>query len=45
MIGTTRSRISVSMQRFRSLSLSELSEEHHLIIKEDSLFGYLASIA
>ena len=45
MVGTTRPRISVFMQRFRNLGLIELSEEHHLIIKEKSLTAYLASIA
>ena len=45
MVGTTRPRISVFMQRFRNLDLIELSEEHHLIIKEKKLTAYLASIA
>ena len=45
MVGTTRSRISVFMQRFRNLNLIELTEEHHLIIKEHKLTHYLASIA
>jgi len=45
MIGTTRPRISVFMQRFRNLDLIELSEEHYLVIKEDKLAAYLASIA
>ncbi len=45
MVGTTRPRISVFMQRFRNLDLIELSEEHHLIIKEHKLMAYLASIA
>ncbi len=45
MVGTTRPRISVFMQRFRNLDLIELSEEHHLIIKEHKLMGYLKSIA
>jgi len=45
MVGTTRSRISVFMQRFRNLNLIELTEEHHLIIKEQKLTRYLASIA
>jgi CRP-like cAMP-binding protein len=45
MIGTTRPRVSVFMQRFRNLGLIELSEEHHLIVKEDKLTAYLASIA
>ncbi len=45
MVGTTRSRISVFMQRFRNLGLIETSTEHHLIIKENKLTAYLASIA
>ena len=45
MVGTTRSRVSVFMQRFRNLNLIELSEEHHLIIKENKLIAYLESIA
>jgi CRP/FNR family cyclic AMP-dependent transcriptional regulator len=45
MVGTTRPRISVFMQRFRNLGLLELSEEHYMIIKEDKLTKYLASIA
>ena len=45
MVGTTRPRISVFMQRFRNLGLIELNEEHHLIIKEHKLMAYLASIA
>ena len=45
MVGTTRPRVSVFMQRFRNLGLIELSEEHHLIIKEHKLMAYLATIA
>ena len=45
MVGTTRPRISMFMQRFRNLGLIEISEEHHLIIKETKLTAYLASIA
>lgn len=45
MIGTTRPRVSVFMQRFRNLGLIEFSEEHYLIVKEDKLTAYLASIA
>jgi len=44
MIGTTRPRISVFMQRFRNLDLIEYNTEHHLIIKEKKLTAYLASI-
>jgi CRP-like cAMP-binding protein len=44
MVGTTRSRISVFMQRFRNLDLIEYNTEHHLIIKEKKLSAYLASI-
>jgi CRP/FNR family transcriptional regulator, cyclic AMP receptor protein len=45
MIGTTRPRVSVFIQRFRNLGLIELSEEHYLVVKEDKLTAYLASIA
>jgi CRP/FNR family transcriptional regulator, cyclic AMP receptor protein len=44
MVGTTRPRISVFMQRFRNLDLIEYNTEHHLIIKERKLRAYLASI-
>jgi CRP/FNR family transcriptional regulator, cyclic AMP receptor protein len=44
MVGTTRPRISVFMQRFRNLGLIESSVEHYLIIKEKKLTAYLASI-
>lgn len=44
MVGTTRPRISVFMQRFRNLKLIEYNTEHHLIIKEHKLTAYLASI-
>jgi CRP-like cAMP-binding protein len=45
MVGTTRPRISVFMQRFRNLELIEYNTEHHLIIKEKKLAAYLNSIA
>jgi CRP/FNR family transcriptional regulator, cyclic AMP receptor protein len=45
MVGTTRPRISVFMQRFQHLGLIEMSAERHLIIKEHKLMAYLASIA
>ena len=45
MIGTTRPRVSAFMQRFRNLGLIELSEEHYMVVKEDKLAAYLASIA
>ena len=44
MVGTTRPRISVFMQRFRNLDLIEYNSEHHLIIKEEKLTAYLDSI-
>ena len=44
MVGTTRPRISVFMQRFRMLGLIEYNTEHHLIVKEQRLTAYLASI-
>ena len=45
MVGTTRPRISVFMQRFRNLGLLETNEDHFLIIKEQKLTAYLAQIA
>jgi CRP-like cAMP-binding protein len=45
MVGTTRPRISMFMQRFRNLGLIEMSAEHFLIIKEAKLTNYLAQIA
>jgi len=45
MVGTTRPRISMFMQRFRNLGLLETSAEHFLIIKENKLTAYLAQIA
>jgi CRP/FNR family transcriptional regulator, cyclic AMP receptor protein len=44
MVGTTRPRVSMFMQRFRNLGLIEMTVEHHLIIKENKLTTYLASI-
>ena len=45
MVGTTRPRISMFMQRFKNLGLIESNKEHCLIIKENKLTGYLAQIA
>jgi CRP/FNR family transcriptional regulator, cyclic AMP receptor protein len=45
MIGTTRPRVSMFMQRFRNLGLIEINSEHQLIIKENKLTNYLQSIA
>jgi CRP/FNR family transcriptional regulator, cyclic AMP receptor protein len=45
MVGTTRPRISMFMQRFRNLGLIETNAEHFLILKENKLTGYLAKIA
>lgn len=45
MIGTTRPRVSVFMQRFRNLGLIEITDDHYLIVKENKLTSYLASIA
>ena len=44
MVGTTRPRISLFMQRFKHLGLIESTAEHHLIIKEQKLVDYLQSI-
>lgn len=45
MVGTTRPRISVFMQRFRNLGLIETNDDHFLVIKEQKLNAYLAQIA
>ncbi len=45
MIGTTRPRISLFMQRFRNLGLIEMTKEHYFIIKEQKLVNYLAQTA
>jgi len=45
MVGTTRPRISLFIQRFRNLGLIETNREHFLIIKENKLTDYLAQIA
>jgi hypothetical protein len=45
MVGTTRPRISLFMERFRHLGLIEPNREHVLIIHENKLTDYLAQIA
>ena len=45
MVGTTRPRVSLFMQRFHNLGLIETNRDHFLIIKEKKLTGYLAQIA
>ena len=45
MVGTTRPRVSLFMQRFRNLGLIETNKEHFLIIKENKLTDYLSQIA
>ena len=45
MVGATRPRISMFMQRFRNLGLIETNENHFLVIKEKKLADYLARIA
>ncbi len=45
MVGTTRPRISMFMQRFRNLGLIETNADHFLVIKEQKLTAYLAQIA
>jgi len=45
MVGTTRPRISVFMQRFHNLGLIETNSDRFLIIKEKKLTDYLAQIA
>lgn len=44
MIGASRPRVSTFMHKFRELGLIEISQEHHLIIKEQKLTDYLARI-
>jgi CRP/FNR family cyclic AMP-dependent transcriptional regulator len=45
MVGTTRPRISLFMQRFHHLGLIETNKDRFLIIKEKKLTDYLAQIA
>jgi len=45
MVGTTRPRISLFMQRFHNLGLIETNKDRFLIIKEQKLTAYLAQIA
>ena len=44
MVGTTRPRVSLFMQRFHNLGLIETNADHFLIIKEKKLVAYLAQI-
>ena len=44
MVGTTRPRISVFMQRFKNLGLIEINENNFLVVKEQKLSEYLAQI-
>ena len=45
MVGTTRPRISLFMQRFHNLGLIETNKNRFLVIKESKLTDYLAQIA
>jgi CRP-like cAMP-binding protein len=45
MVGTTRPRITLFMQRFRQLGLIEKSAEHFLVVREKKLTEYLAQTA
>jgi CRP/FNR family cyclic AMP-dependent transcriptional regulator len=45
MVGTTRPRISLFMQRFRNLGLIEISLDRFLVIHEKKLIDYLTRIA
>ena len=45
MVGTTRPRISLFMQRFHNLGLIETNKDRFFIIKEKKLADYLAHIA
>jgi len=44
MIGTTRPRVSLFLQRFHHLGLIETTEEHFFVIKENKLTDYLGQI-
>jgi CRP/FNR family cyclic AMP-dependent transcriptional regulator len=44
MVGTTRSRVSLFMQRFHNLGLIETNKDRFFIIKENRLSNYLAQI-
>jgi CRP-like cAMP-binding protein len=45
MVGTTRPRISLFMQRFRNLGLIEINRDRFLVVNEKKLTDYLAWIA
>jgi CRP-like cAMP-binding protein len=45
MVGTTRPRISLFMQRFQNLGLIETNKDHFFIIKEKKLTDYVGHIA
>ena len=45
MVGTTRPRISVFMQRFKNLGLIETNADHFLIVNKSKLTAYLSQIA
>ena len=45
MVGTTRPRVSLFMQRFHNLGLMETNKDRFLVIKEKKLADYLAQIA
>jgi len=45
MVGTTRPRVSLFMQRFHHLGLIETNEDRFFVIKEKKLTDYLAQIA
>ena len=45
MVGTTRPRISLFMQRFHNLGLIETNRDRFLVVKEEKLSDYLAQIA
>jgi CRP/FNR family cyclic AMP-dependent transcriptional regulator len=45
MVGTTRPRVSLFMQRFHNLGLIETNKDRFFVIKEKKLTDYLAQIA
>jgi CRP/FNR family cyclic AMP-dependent transcriptional regulator len=45
MVGATRLRVSMFMQRFHNLGLIETNADHFLIIREKKLTDYLAQLS
>jgi hypothetical protein len=45
MVGTTRPRVSVYMERFHNLGLIETSAKYRLIVRDKELNDYLTQLA